>query len=114
MLNILNIYVCLFFFLKEQIYLRIKQNFFIPRERERVNKYEVMVMEEDSDSWNSNKIDKERSKNMNIKWSQRLRALAGLCCFCIGESEIYIHTSESSGDFITRRIFKVLFKREVF
>lgn len=31
-------------------------------ERERVNKYEVMVMEEDSDSWNSNKIDKERSK----------------------------------------------------
>lgn len=31
-------------------------------ERERVNKYEVMVMEEDSDSWNSSKIDKERSK----------------------------------------------------
>ena len=47
---------------------------------------------------------------MNIKWSQRLRALAGLCWFWIGELEIYIHISESSGDFITRRILKVFLK----
>lgn len=43
----------------------------------------------------------------------KAKSTCGLCWFWIGESEIYIHTSESSGDFMKKNI-QVLFKRKVF